>query len=332
MALSGRSELVDALDAQPVAGVLADLGTHQVIAVNEKAAALFGASASALQGSDVAALVEASQRQACATAFDALAAKAIDGYVVNRELVRADGVPVDVSIWGRRVETDDGAYALFLYIEMPPGDLSALRSPFLLLVTDHEWRVDYISVDSALLGQDPDKLHGFPLLGLVHPSVANEFIVAASKVSSTHVRVTLHTRLRSTGGEFVDRNALIARMCEHPVPRLGVVITEFTSPNREVKSQLDHLAERSLLEAAAAHALQAPPLRAFIGAHGGLSARQAEIVARLIAGERVPDIARTMFLSASTIRNHLTAIYRKFAVHSQSELLAALLREERSNM
>jgi len=33
-----------------------------------------------------------------------------------------------------------------------------------------------------------------------------------------------------------------------------------------------------------------------------------------------------MFLSPSTIRNHLAAIYRKFGVHSQAELLAALLR------
>jgi DNA-binding CsgD family transcriptional regulator len=33
-----------------------------------------------------------------------------------------------------------------------------------------------------------------------------------------------------------------------------------------------------------------------------------------------------MFLSATTVRNHLSMIYRKFHVHSQTELLAALLR------
>jgi DNA-binding CsgD family transcriptional regulator len=57
-----------------------------------------------------------------------------------------------------------------------------------------------------------------------------------------------------------------------------------------------------------------------------LSARQTEIVARLIAGDRVAEIARSMYLSPSTVRNHLVAIYRKFGVHSQAELLAALLR------
>ena len=52
-----------------------------------------------------------------------------------------------------------------------------------------------------------------------------------------------------------------------------------------------------------------------------LSARQTEIVGRLVSGQQTADIARAMFLSPSTIRNHLTAIYRKFDVHSQSQLL-----------
>jgi DNA-binding NarL/FixJ family response regulator len=70
------------------------------------------------------------------------------------------------------------------------------------------------------------------------------------------------------------------------------------------------------------------PVRALVRLPEGneLSARQSEIVARLIAGERVPQIARSMFLSATTVRNHLSVIYRKFGVHSQSELLATLLR------
>ena len=55
-----------------------------------------------------------------------------------------------------------------------------------------------------------------------------------------------------------------------------------------------------------------------------LSPRQREIISRLVAGERVAEIARAMYLSPSTIRNHLSAIYRKFGVHSQVELIAVL--------
>jgi DNA-binding NarL/FixJ family response regulator len=55
-----------------------------------------------------------------------------------------------------------------------------------------------------------------------------------------------------------------------------------------------------------------------------LSARQQEVVSRLTRGERVPSIAKAMYLSQSTIRNHLTAIFRKAGVHSQEALLAHL--------
>ena len=53
-----------------------------------------------------------------------------------------------------------------------------------------------------------------------------------------------------------------------------------------------------------------------------LSPRQWEIVRRLVDGERVTSIAAAMFLSRSTIRNHLSAIFAKVGVHSQDELVA----------
>jgi len=53
-----------------------------------------------------------------------------------------------------------------------------------------------------------------------------------------------------------------------------------------------------------------------------LSARQWEVVSRLVRGERVVTIAAEMYLSQSTVRNHLSAIFRKVGVHSQQELLA----------
>lgn len=57
---------------------------------------------------------------------------------------------------------------------------------------------------------------------------------------------------------------------------------------------------------------------------GELPARQREIATRLVAGERVSHIAREMYLSPSTVRNHLTAVFRRFGVHSQVELIAEL--------
>jgi DNA-binding NarL/FixJ family response regulator len=58
-----------------------------------------------------------------------------------------------------------------------------------------------------------------------------------------------------------------------------------------------------------------------------LSRRQWDVVSRLARGERVSTIATELYLSQSTVRNHLSAIFRKVGVHSQRELLALLRRD-----
>jgi DNA-binding CsgD family transcriptional regulator len=55
-----------------------------------------------------------------------------------------------------------------------------------------------------------------------------------------------------------------------------------------------------------------------------LTAREYEIVLRLASGDRVRTIADDLHLSQSTVRNHLTSVFQKFNVSSQSELLARL--------
>jgi DNA-binding CsgD family transcriptional regulator len=56
----------------------------------------------------------------------------------------------------------------------------------------------------------------------------------------------------------------------------------------------------------------------------GLTDRQYEIVRRLLDGQRVQGIARDLFLSPSTVRNHLSASYQKLGVTSQNELIEML--------
>jgi DNA-binding CsgD family transcriptional regulator len=71
----------------------------------------------------------------------------------------------------------------------------------------------------------------------------------------------------------------------------------------------------------------APEPSAVPGLHD-LSAKQWEVLTRLLRGERVATIARAMYLSPSTVRNHLTTIYRKVGVGSQAELLELLHRAQ----
>jgi DNA-binding NarL/FixJ family response regulator len=48
--------------------------------------------------------------------------------------------------------------------------------------------------------------------------------------------------------------------------------------------------------------------------------REAQVVRLLLTGHRVPEIAKQLFLSQSTVRNHLSSVFRKLRVNSQQEL------------
>ena len=41
-------------------------------------------------------------------------------------------------------------------------------------------------------------------------------------------------------------------------------------------------------------------------------------------GQRVSTIADELYISRSTVRNHLAAIFRRFGVHNQAELVEKL--------
>ena len=78
------------------------------------------------------------------------------------------------------------------------------------------------------------------------------------------------------------------------------------------------------IEAAGVISVARTPAPSSVPGLSDLSTRQWEVVTRLLRGERVSTIAREMYLSPSTVRNHLAAIYRKVGVRSQAELLELL--------
>ncbi len=53
-----------------------------------------------------------------------------------------------------------------------------------------------------------------------------------------------------------------------------------------------------------------------------LSTRELEVLALIVDGQRVGQLAKALFISQHTVRNHLKAIFRKLDVHSQEELVA----------
>lgn len=56
-----------------------------------------------------------------------------------------------------------------------------------------------------------------------------------------------------------------------------------------------------------------------------LTPREREIVQQLLEHRRTRQIAKKLFISVHTVRNHLKAIYAKLGVHSQAELMELLV-------
>jgi DNA-binding CsgD family transcriptional regulator len=111
-----------------------------------------------------------------------------------------------------------------------------------------------------------------------------------------------------------------------PVVAPGHLFTDHTGADRiaQLEGHLHWIAREIEATKLAGFEVQAP--RSLVGtSRPEFSERQRDIIARLLRGERVPTIARSLYLSPSTVRNHLSGIYRKMGVGSQAELIAALI-------
>jgi DNA-binding CsgD family transcriptional regulator len=119
------------------------------------------------------------------------------------------------------------------------------------------------------------------------------------------------------------RAALAAAVVSHSVATLWVVLRERAGrPTVRCKVVLLPLRPRPscafvflpVRAAALVPEINIRPSRA-------LTVRESEIVTRLREGDRVPAIAAKLFLSQSTVRNHLASVFSKLEVSSQQQLL-----------
>jgi DNA-binding CsgD family transcriptional regulator len=189
-----------------------------------------------------------------------------------------------------------------------------------------------------VLGYDPKAIIGTPFTHWVHPGDLGNLLVGIGRTLEGDATMTVRVRVR-----HADRNwcpmvaAIIPLTGPEPEPEFAFIVRraddidvpEGSGSSSDRIAALEHRLRRIALELEATGILQQvrhlPDLARFPQVNE-LSTRQLEVLTRLLDGQRVPTIAAEMFVSPSTIRNHLTAIYRKFGVHSQAELLAYVSR------
>jgi DNA-binding CsgD family transcriptional regulator len=303
-------DLRRAVERSPFAVAVIDLWTCQLVLMNRDAAVLLGVD---WTGEPLYVSRFSSKLRQLRSLARLMIDGALDSYETDRLLQRADGTALATRLRltvvagerGRRfalVATAGGHGGPATGAQVVRGTAPQPTGPdtreVAAGVVDADWCIDRVSADiTALLGGRRADWIGTPILGLVHPEDATELIGAVARAGATGAGRRLRLRLRSNGRGF-------RQACMVVTP--GAASGGFT------------FAVAEELRGERAAAMQALPEVA------DLSPRQQEIVRRLLAGERVPQIAGAMFLSGSTVRNHLTVIFRKFRVHSQQELILAI--------
>ena len=68
------------------------------------------------------------------------------------------------------------------------------------------------------------------------------------------------------------------------------------------------------------------PSAAQLAALHGLTPREGQLAARLLAGDSLDEAARTLAITPGTARNYLASLFTKTRTRRQGELLALLLR------
>jgi PAS domain S-box-containing protein len=326
--------------------ILAELPTTRVIEVSPKAAELLGATPPEAIGSDFLAIAERPEQVAITA--QAMAAGALDSFTARRRLRRADGSPVEVVVCVRAIRSAGGPdLAIGLVYEArgdevvteailagPSRSLAALeprRSPMAAGTLDHHWRVEKLSADvKELLGYRPADLVGTSVFSAVHPDDLAALLLAFAQATS-EASVGLDVRLRHRDGSWRPVRAGVTLLDRAGRPHFGFLLGPIEEPGAPDSGGRVGELERHLRRIAAEvqgagvlHAVEGTVDLQSVPALSELSVRQWEVLTRLVRGERVPTIASEMYLSQSTVRNHLSAIFRKVGVHSQEELLAVV--------
>jgi PAS domain S-box-containing protein len=309
------------------------------------AAALLGTTPAEAIGLDYLTVVERPQESELSVRLVTMGV--VDAVHARRHYRRPDGSTVELPTFGRAIRSREGR-DLGLWVagdaairegSVGPDHLMAEsghgakadgadRSPPRARL-DGRWRIEELDTDEdQVLGYRPAELVGKSFLAMVHPNDMAVLMSAFAR-ATTGVIVREQLRLRYRDGTWRAVTVLpSSSKADGPLLfSLALADADVSSSIGTRVRQLEHHLRRIALELQAAGvvigAVDADSL-SLVPTMSGLSARQHEVLTRLLRGERVPRIAKAMYLSQSTVRNHLTAIFQKAGVHSQEALLARL--------
>jgi DNA-binding CsgD family transcriptional regulator/PAS domain-containing protein len=329
-----------AIRTSPLAIGLVQLSTTRFVEMSTSAAELLKTTPERGSGLDYLSVTD--RPREAVQLFRLVRERVLDGIKGRRRFERPDGSTVELQLTGWAIRSVTGPdLALWLASE---GALSEHPAPGVdridraisagaefdraeIIIDDH-WRIaDITSEGGAVLGRPRADVVSASIFDLTHVDDLAALLFAFAR-ATTDPSADVRIRLRRQDGSWRTLLAVVTMLESEGTLPFSLVAMPVADPEgpdtagasqlaghlRRIASQIETAGVLApLIETAAA--LGAP-------ATAALSPRQWEIASRLIQGQRVATIAKEMYLSQSTVRNHLSAIFQKFGVHSQLDLLA----------
>ena len=280
--------------------------------------------------------------------FELVRGGTIDLYSVRRWLRRRRSNPIEAESWVVVIDVEVRSRALWLVV--PSGQDAGVPTVEPTLETwpnsvagllvgsfDAEWRIQRVSVDvERVLGRPVEEMVGRKVTEEVHPDDLPRLFAAAAQclVDLAAAGVALSWRHRS--GDWIQLHCIITRLADETLTFGFACSLGSTGGDADagraatLERHLWRIAREVETSGVVAGFSRVPDPREIPGL-SELSGRQWEVLTRLLRGERVPVIAKALFVSQSTVRNHLADVFRKLRVHSQAELLELLRTDQRES-
>ena len=325
------TELSAPITESDLALCLVDLDDQTIAAMSKPWLEQLGLSAEAVIGRPVADFLRFEERDAAREALNALRRGVIEFYVVHREYGFPGSVPMTTA-WLRRFELGGKRLAL-----VQGGQSGDERSPIskhfgpepatmVIGTIDPNCTITAVSRDvKALLGLQPNQVVGHSLLDAVARRDAAPLLAASRRLAHRSVGVTVH--IQNDKHRWVALCCLLTTLAGKPDRCFLLAHEPDLGAEHSRLSELEqHLWQIGSIVAASGVLQQFGPMRDMTALPqvNNLTTRQWEVLTRIARGERVPTIAAELHLSQSTVRNHLSVIFKHFGVRSQPELVRAI--------
>jgi DNA-binding CsgD family transcriptional regulator len=328
------------IDTASVGLVTIDTGSQAISSCNDAFAELVGRAAHDVLGCLITDFVDDEVQPVATAVIEGIGAGFISSVDGNVDLLGQAGT-VRVDCWILALGTDR-PHRLAIAGVLPaastapsraepsePGFWPARIDPdrIVLATLDNDWRITKVAPGSAdrLGWPSPRSAKVMPQLhDLAHPADASTLDESFRRRSS-QAPGTFTLRLRGPDEQWMAARVTVSSLRGQAPPQFGLVVSRLhaEAPDVSVSERVSRLED------------QLARIRQVVQATDGdgqdrsvdlsdLTMRQGEIVERLLQGHRVDAIARDLYVSPSTVRNHLSAIFEKFGVASQSELIELL--------